>query len=261
MLGRSKLKRERKILSTTSGAATGTIAATPARRDFRIPLGPRLLSLFGVVVLASVAACLPSLPSCWCPRIGASALSLRRRVCSRLSPTMVARICRQMAIACRARHRRRYARLAGGAVPDPSPAGTASDRPLCRYCSGRVAARRLSAPSAWKACNAPTCCAAKITSSSSCSRIARSARRWKVRCSPASPPTLAARAGGTVHDIGMVAGKGGVLGVWGTHAPDWAAPPLSAAERLAHWRRAATTGSLVFIIIIVALAIRLLAGG
>ena len=72
---------------------------------------------------------------------------------------------------------------------------------------------------------------------------------------------LAARAGGTVHDIGMVAGQGGVLGVWGTHAPDWAAPPLSAAEGMAHWRRAAMTGSLVFTIIIVALAIRLLAGG
>jgi hypothetical protein len=71
---------------------------------------------------------------------------------------------------------------------------------------------------------------------------------------------LAARAGGTVHDLGMVAGKGGVLGVWGAHAPDWAAPPLSAAERLAHARRAAMTGSLVFIMIIVALAIRLLAG-
>jgi hypothetical protein len=36
---------------------------------------------------------------------------------------------------------------------------------------------------------------------------------------------------------------------------------LSAAERLAHARRAAMTGSLVFTIIIVALAIRLLAGG
>jgi hypothetical protein len=72
---------------------------------------------------------------------------------------------------------------------------------------------------------------------------------------------LAAHAGGKIHDIGMVAGKGGVLGVWGTHAPDWAAPPLSAAERLAHWRRAAMTGSLVFIIIIVALAIRLSVGG
>ena len=72
---------------------------------------------------------------------------------------------------------------------------------------------------------------------------------------------LAAHAGGKIHDIGMVAGKGGVLGMWGTHAPDWAAPPLSAAERLAHWRRAAMTGSLVFIIIIVALAIRLSVGG
>jgi hypothetical protein len=72
---------------------------------------------------------------------------------------------------------------------------------------------------------------------------------------------LAGRAGGAVHDLGMVAGKGGVLGVWGAHAPDWAAPPLSTAERLAHARRSAVTGSLVFIMIIVALAIRLLVGG
>jgi len=41
-------------MSATSQTAIGAVAATPARRDFRIPLGPRLFSLFGVVMLGGV---------------------------------------------------------------------------------------------------------------------------------------------------------------------------------------------------------------
>ena len=50
----------------------------------------------------------------------------------------VARLYGQMAIACRAGRRRRYARSAGGAFADLSPADAASDHPLRRYCGGRV---------------------------------------------------------------------------------------------------------------------------
>ncbi len=64
---------------------------------------------------------------------------------------------------------------------------------------------------------------------------------------------LTRRAGIQLHELGTVEGAGGVLAVWGTHAPDWAAPalPRERANRL--WRQAASTGSLtiaVFLIVI-----------
>lgn len=64
---------------------------------------------------------------------------------------------------------------------------------------------------------------------------------------------LTTRAGIQLHELGTVEGAGGVLAVWGTQAPDWAAPalPRERANRL--WRQAASTGSLtiaVFLIVI-----------
>jgi hypothetical protein len=55
---------------------------------------------------------------------------------------------------------------------------------------------------------------------------------------------LAARAGVTLRDLGTVEGKGGLLGVWGTHAPDWGAPALPRERAMRLWRHAASTGSL-----------------
>ena len=71
---------------------------------------------------------------------------------------------------------------------------------------------------------------------------------------------VAARIGVPVRDIGMVEGKGGVLAVWGADAPDWAAPPLAAAQQLRLWRHAATTGTLAIAVVIIALIVRLLSG-
>ncbi len=72
---------------------------------------------------------------------------------------------------------------------------------------------------------------------------------------------LAARAGGALLDRGMVEGKGGVLGVWGTHAPDWGASPLPLALQMRLWRHSAITGSLAFGLVIVAIVLRLIVGG
>jgi len=72
---------------------------------------------------------------------------------------------------------------------------------------------------------------------------------------------LAARAGVQMHDLGMVEGKGGVLGVWGTHAPDWAAPSLPLARQMQLWRHSAYTGALTLAVIIIAFAIRMIFGG
>jgi hypothetical protein len=71
---------------------------------------------------------------------------------------------------------------------------------------------------------------------------------------------LATRAGVAVRDLGMVEGKNGFLGMWGTHAPDWAAPSLTLAQQLRLWRRAAFTGSLTGAAILLAFAIRILIG-
>lgn len=56
---------------------------------------------------------------------------------------------------------------------------------------------------------------------------------------------LAARAGVTLRELGTVEGKGGRLGVWGTHAPDWAAPALPRERAMRLWGHAAATGSAV----------------
>jgi hypothetical protein len=55
---------------------------------------------------------------------------------------------------------------------------------------------------------------------------------------------LAARAGLAVQELGTVEGRGGLLAVWGTHAPDWAAPALPRQQAIRLWRHAAATGSL-----------------
>jgi hypothetical protein len=55
---------------------------------------------------------------------------------------------------------------------------------------------------------------------------------------------LMARAGVPLRELGTVEGKGGLLGVWGTSAPDWAAPALPRERAARLWRHAASTGSL-----------------
>ncbi len=59
-----------------------------------------------------------------------------------------------------------------------------------------------------------------------------------------------------LRDLGMVEGSGGVLSVWGAHAPDWAAPSLPLALQLRIWRHAASTGSLAVGIVLLAVIIR-----
>ncbi len=67
---------------------------------------------------------------------------------------------------------------------------------------------------------------------------------------------LAARAGVKVRELGTVEGKGGFLGVWGAHAPDWAAPALPRDRAMRLWRHAASTGSIAIFIAILAILIR-----
>ena len=66
---------------------------------------------------------------------------------------------------------------------------------------------------------------------------------------------LAMRAGVTLRELGTVEGKGGLLGVWGAHAPDWAAPVLPRERAMRLWRHAASTGSLAISITVLAILI------
>jgi hypothetical protein len=75
---------------------------------------------------------------------------------------------------------------------------------------------------------------------------------------PTLAAAIAARAGVPLHDLGMVEGKGGVLAVWGTHAPDWSAPSLSAARQRKLWRVARLTGAAASAVVVFAVALRLL---
>jgi hypothetical protein len=66
---------------------------------------------------------------------------------------------------------------------------------------------------------------------------------------------LAGRAAVPLRELGTVEGKGGLFGVWGTHAPDWAAAALPRERAMRLWRHAASTGSLAISIIILVILI------
>lgn len=55
---------------------------------------------------------------------------------------------------------------------------------------------------------------------------------------------IAERSGARWRELGMVEGKGGVLGVWGARAPEWGAAPLPREHAEAVWQEAAMTGFL-----------------
>ena len=249
-------------MSATSQTAIGAAAATPGRRDFRIPLGPRLFSLFGVVMLGGVTGFF-AVFAILLVRMNVG-LSLFFAAAACLMGVLTEYLWRDFAGKWRL-----HVVLDADAVTLDLPAGRSLiHRPLAQhltipYVDIAAVESRLEG---FRSFGMESMQRAYVLRRMDNELIFLFEDRAVGTAMASSlfggiATELAGRAGGTVHDLGMVAGKGGVLGVWGAHAPDWAAPPLSTAERLAHARRSATTGSLVFIIIIVALAIRLLAGG
>jgi hypothetical protein len=67
---------------------------------------------------------------------------------------------------------------------------------------------------------------------------------------------IAARAGVEIRDLGMSEGRGGVLGVAHTEAPDWAAPALPASRQARLMRKAANTGALAFLLVTLGFMVR-----
>jgi len=66
---------------------------------------------------------------------------------------------------------------------------------------------------------------------------------------------LAARAGLTIADLGMVEGRGGVLLVAGAAPEAWSAPSLEQDQQTRLWRRVASTGAVPLTIFLTALLI------
>jgi hypothetical protein len=61
-----------------------------------------------------------------------------------------------------------------------------------------------------------------------------------------------------LRDLGMVEGRGGFLAVWGTHAPDWAAPSLPLQQQMRIWRHSAWTGLLAAAVLMLAYGLSVL---
>jgi hypothetical protein len=64
------------------------------------------------------------------------------------------------------------------------------------------------------------------------------------------------RAGVGVRDLGMVEGRGGVLGVAHTEAADWSAPALAASRQARLMRKAANTGALALMMVMLGFMVR-----
>jgi hypothetical protein len=71
---------------------------------------------------------------------------------------------------------------------------------------------------------------------------------------------IAARADVPLRDHGMAEGRGGLLAVWGARAPDWTAPDMPIARQVRMRRRAAITGTLAIVVVLLAVLVRLLSG-
>jgi len=66
---------------------------------------------------------------------------------------------------------------------------------------------------------------------------------------------IAERAGAPIHDLGLVKGGGGFLGVLFVRVPDWSTPAVSADQRDALLRRSNRTGWLVSLVVVVVVLI------
>lgn len=67
---------------------------------------------------------------------------------------------------------------------------------------------------------------------------------------------IAARAHVPVEDLGMAKGDNGVLGVWGAKPADWTSPAVSPGEQRRMWSVAARTGKIAFLLVMLALVAR-----
>jgi hypothetical protein len=249
------------ISNATTGAATHT--ATPTRRVFRLPLVPRLLSLFGVIFLSvftgiMIVLAVLGFTMQW-------ALGLFMMACAGFMGALTGYVWRDL-------------RGKWGLQVALGTDAVTLDLPADRSLIHRPPAQHLTIPyadiaaidarfEAYGTLGMEMMQRAYVLHRKSGELIFLFEERALATTLESSifvdiVTDLAARAGVTLRELGTVEGKGGLLGVWGTHAPDWAAPALPRERAARLWRRAASTGSLaISITILVILIMRYLGTG
>lgn len=69
---------------------------------------------------------------------------------------------------------------------------------------------------------------------------------------------IANRAGAPMNDLGMVKGRGGILGVWFVRVPEWSTSSLPAEEQQANLRRSKLTGSFAAAAVVIVIVLILI---
>jgi hypothetical protein len=242
-------------MSTNSDTAIG--GATPevacARRVFRLPLTPRLLSLFGAIILAGTTLMMAALAALLLPKqwtVGLAALA-----CAGLMGALTGHVWRDL----RGKWGLRVI-LDANTVTLNLPAG--------RSLIHRPPAQHLIVPyadieaidarfEAYGSLGMEIMQRAYVLRRKDGELIFLFEERALATFLASSQfadilADLVARAKVPLRELGTVEGKGGLLSVWGTHAPDWAAPPLSRDRAIRLWRHAATTGAFAMFIVVFA---------
>jgi hypothetical protein len=253
------------VLNVKSSAGSTTAAArnVPLRETFRLPLFPRLFSLFGVVVLGGLTALMALLAILVLVN---GEWALGALVMAPLTGFM-AYLTSYAASDMRAKWRLRVA-----LEPDLLVLDLPAERSLIhhpgaehvsiRYSDIETIESRLEAyRSLWMAMMQRSYVLRRKTGELIFLFEDRAiGTPFETSFFPSVAAEIVARAGVPLIGLGVVEGGGGALGIWGTHAPDWAAPSLSAARQRKIWRAVKTTGVLSIVVIVIALTVRLLSG-
>ncbi len=249
--------------ASTDSVATGTTPGVEGtRRVFRMPLAPRLLSLFALVVVGGATACLMVFAVLFFPM--QRAVGLFMMASAGLMAALTAYCWRDFAGKWRLR-----VILGPDAVTLDLPAG--------RSLIHRPPAQHLTVPysdiaaidarfEAYGSFGMKQMQRAYVLRRKSGELIFLFEERalgtgMETAYFTDIVADLAAQAGVGLHDLGTVEGKGGILAAWGARAPDWAAPALPRERAVRLWRQAANTGALAIAVLLIALLVRLLVGG
>jgi hypothetical protein len=235
------------IMSGISGTAVGatTLTAARARRDFRLPRAPRWLALFGVIFLAAITGVMIvfavlTFPVQW-------ALGLFLMACAGFLGALTGYVWRDLKGKWGL-----HVVLDSDAVKLDLPAGRSlihhppAQHLIIPYADIEAIDARLEA---YGTLGMEMMQRAYVLHRKSGELVFLFEERAVATTMESSmfadlTADLVARAGVKLRDLGTVEGKGGLLGVWGTHTPDWGAPALPRERAMRLWRHAAATGSL-----------------
>lgn len=247
-----------------SGQSAGTSASQsdgslPAR-DFRVPLGPRLLSLFGSVFLGAVG-------------LGMVALTVAAFLARQWLVGIVVALCAAVVIeltryVARDLSGKSGLRVACGAdsVDLVLPANRSLIHKAPRqqitvpYSDIAAIETRLEAYASMGMANMQRAYVLRRKGGERIFLFEERALGTGLQSNyfGGAVEEIARRAHAPVEDLGMVKGDNGLLGVWATHPADWASPALSKSDQQRLWGRAIATGRWAFLLILLAFAVRAL---